>query len=191
MNYTIVHQEDFITNEWSGGTTTQFAIYPKDATLANRDFKWRLSSAKFTSTSSVFSDFSGYQRYLLSLQGELFVNHEGLYERTLFPFDVEYFLGNWTTKSTNSLDCVDFNFIVQKDLGTNLAVLKEDDSYATKRTGQLIIFTVGDCELYIRTTEKKHLNLKARDLLIIEEEDVFNSIKIIHADKPVIVCEVF
>ena len=62
MDYKIVKPEDFVVTQWSGGLTTQFAIYPEESTLAKRDFDWRVSSASFTTSSSQFSDFSGYQR---------------------------------------------------------------------------------------------------------------------------------
>ncbi len=30
MDYSILKKDDFITNNWSGGTTTELFIYPKD-----------------------------------------------------------------------------------------------------------------------------------------------------------------
>ena len=38
-------QADFVTTEWSGGTTTQLAISPERAAYGDREFLWRLSSA--------------------------------------------------------------------------------------------------------------------------------------------------
>ena len=190
MDYKIVKSEDFVVNQWSGGNTTQFVIYPEDSTLSKRDFDWRISSASFTTSSSQFSDFSGYQRYLLPLQGELFVDHENLYKRTLFPYDVEYFYGKWTTKSNNSLDCIDFNFIVREDLQANLAILREDDLYAPKKKGKLILYSKENSIIQISETEESTINLDAESLLIIEEEEILNCIKIIQCGSPVIICEV-
>lgn len=190
MDYKIVKPEDFVVTQWSGGNTTQFVIYPEGSTLSKRDFDWRISSASFTTSSSLFSDFSGYQRYILPLQGELFVDHEDLYSRTLFPYDVEYFYGKWTTKSNNSLDCIDFNFIVREDLQANLTILKEDDLYAPKKKGKLILYSKENSVIQISDTEETRMNLVAENLLIIEENDVFNCIKIIQSDVPIVICEV-
>lgn len=47
MKNTIRTKEDFIVTSWSGGETTQLAIYPEHASLSKRDFLWRISSATF------------------------------------------------------------------------------------------------------------------------------------------------
>lgn len=190
MDYKIVQPEDFVVTEWSGGNTTQFFIYPEGSSLAKRDFDWRISSASFTGSSSQFSDFSGYQRYILALQGELFVDHENLYSRTLFPYDVEYFYGKWTTKSNNSLDCIDFNFIVKEDLHANLAILKEDDLFAPKKKGKLILYSKSDSIIQLSDSQDTCINLDAENLLILEEKDAFNCVKIIQSESPVVICEV-
>jgi len=38
-------QSEYRTSSWSGGTTTQIAIFPPEAEYADRDFLWRVSSA--------------------------------------------------------------------------------------------------------------------------------------------------
>ena len=191
MDYKIVKPEDFVVTQWSGGLTTQFAIYPEESTLAKRDFDWRVSSASFTTSSSQFSDFYGYQRYIIALQGELFVSHENLYKRTLFPYDVEYFYGKWTTNSNNSLDCIDFNFIVKEDMQANLVVLKEDDLYAPKKKGKLLLYCTKDCIIQMSDTEDSCINLDAENLLIVEEKESFNCVKIIQCNSPIVICEVY
>ena len=46
MKWELITQEQYVTTLWSGGTTTQLAIAPEGAVYADRDFLWRLSSAK-------------------------------------------------------------------------------------------------------------------------------------------------
>ena len=46
MEWKLLTQADQVTTTWSGGTTTQLAIAPEGAVYADRDFLWRLSSAK-------------------------------------------------------------------------------------------------------------------------------------------------
>ncbi|WIO74683.1 HutD family protein [Porticoccaceae bacterium LTM1] len=66
----------FLHNRWDGGTTTELLIGPQGSTLAARDFDVRISCAR-VEQSGAFSDFSGYQRLLLILNGELTITHRG------------------------------------------------------------------------------------------------------------------
>ncbi len=186
----IIRKADFVLNHWSGGATTQVAISPKDASLANRDFTWRISSATFTDTSSRFSDFSGYQRCLLPLKGDIYLKHQGKYDTTLKPYDVEYFLGSWTTDSTNSLGCRDFNLIVKEGIDCNLVVAKEQTSYIPKRCGTLCLFSLEAFELDVFYDEVKTLKVEKEALIIIKEQDILNKLHITTLQAPVIICEI-
>lgn len=190
MKIQTISSKDYIVNNWSGGSTTQMCIFPVNSTLSERNFLWRISSASFTSTSSKFSDFSGYQRYLLALEGKLSVTHNGLYKKDLKPYEVEYFLGSWDTDSTNSLDCRDFNFIVKEGLESKLSILSESDEYIPKRNGKLCIFSVSDFQIELYTDSMEIVSFQANSLAIIEEEDKFNKLSVKMAVSPVIVCEV-
>lgn len=190
MKIQTISSKDYIVNNWSGGSTTQMCIFPVNSTLSERNFLWRISSASFTSTSSKFSDFSGYQRYLLALEGRLSVTHNGLYKKDLKPYEVEYFLGSWDTDSTNSLDCRDFNFIVKEGLESKLSILSESDEYIPKRNGKLCIFSVSDFQIELYTDSMEIVSFQANSLAIIEEEDKFNKLSVKMAVSPVIVCEV-
>ena len=46
MNITILSKSDYITSNWSGGSTTQLFISPATASYAERNFDFRISSAK-------------------------------------------------------------------------------------------------------------------------------------------------
>lgn len=185
-----IGKEDFVINDWSGGQTTQLAIYPQDATLGNRDFVWRISSATFTTTHSSFSDFSGYNRYILPLEGELSLFHKGLYQRALKPYEVEFFSGSWQTDSQNSANCRDYNFVVQEGKAINLQVLKSGETYIPKRTGTLCIFSVENFSLEIIKEKKETIQALSWELLILQEEESLHLIQIAQAKAPVIVCEV-
>lgn len=41
----LVRQDQQYTSTWNGGTTTEIAIYPKNAAYSHRDFVWRISSS--------------------------------------------------------------------------------------------------------------------------------------------------
>jgi environmental stress-induced protein Ves len=187
MKAKIVSKEDFITTKWAGGETTQLAIYPENSVFAERDFLWRISSATFTATDSTFSDFTGYQRYILPLKGELNIYHKGLYDRHLKPYEVEYFDGAWATRSTNSPDCRDFNFIVESGSLARLQVLLEGEEYFVRESAIAAFFSMDDFEIeHISFGDK--ISLGGFSLYVLET-DSEEQIRIFNARSPVIVAE--
>ncbi len=185
MKIKIIRKEDFITTKWAGGETTQLTIYPEDAVFANRDFLFRISSATFTSTESEFSDFTGYQRYILPLEGKLKLDHKGLYKRELNKYDAEYFDGSWSTYSENTLDCRDYNFIVKNGSQAKMQILNQGDEYSLKSSQIVTMFSMEDYEIQIGDEEKK---VEGFSLLVLETEKE-EKITIENATVPVIVTE--
>ena len=59
--------EDYLSTKWSGGQTTELLVEPDSSSLAKRDFDFRLSTATVIMNTVEFSDFTGYQRILMSL----------------------------------------------------------------------------------------------------------------------------
>lgn len=187
MKEKIIKKEDFKTTKWAGGETTQLAIYPEDANFSEKDFLWRVSSATFTSTESKFSDFSGYQRYILPLEGKLSVSHEGLYNRELDKYEVEYFDGSWSTFSENTLDCRDYNFIVKNGNLAKMQILKEGDEYILKCSGVVTIFSPTDFTLNLDNHDEKR-DIDGFSLFVLETDDE-EKISITSANAPVIITE--
>lgn len=71
LKWELLTQTDYVTTQWSGGTTTQLAIAPEGAVYAGRDFLWRLSSAKVEVERSDFTPLPDYNRLISILDGEL------------------------------------------------------------------------------------------------------------------------
>jgi environmental stress-induced protein Ves len=67
----LLKKESYQNMPWKNGQgeTAQIAIYPDGSSFANNDFQWRLSSAS-VKTSTPFSLFNGYDRWLTILNGE-------------------------------------------------------------------------------------------------------------------------
>ncbi|MEW8974467.1 MAG: HutD family protein [Tissierellaceae bacterium] len=187
MKEKVIKKEDFTTTKWAGGETTQLAIYPEDAIFSEKDFLWRISSATFTSTESKFSDFSGYQRYILPLEGKLSVYHDGLYNRKLDRYEVEYFDGSWSTYSENTMDCRDYNFIVKNGNLAKMQILKEGDEYLLKGSEIVTIFSMNDFVLNLKEREEKR-DIDGFSLLVLEIDDE-EKISITRANSPVIITE--
>lgn len=66
-----LRRADFSRQPWKngGGFTTELAIYRQAPPREEGDFVWRLSVAE-VQTSGAFSDFSGYERTIMLLEGE-------------------------------------------------------------------------------------------------------------------------
>lgn len=108
-----IEKERCVTGRWSGGTTTQLAIYPESADYAAQDYSWRISTATIETESSVFTPLPGFSRILTVLEGELELEHEGRHRSALQPFRQDRFEGGWRTASRGL--ATNFNLIFAED----------------------------------------------------------------------------
>lgn len=107
--------EQAISN-WSGGSTRQLVIYPFDASLAELDFIFRISTATVETTTSSFSKFVGFQRILMILEGELKIVHKEHYTKKLGQYHTDTFDGSWETTAEGKV--TDFNVIYSDKIKT-------------------------------------------------------------------------
>lgn len=112
MNMLHLTQTDYAVSRWSGGTTTQIAIFPPDASYSSRDFLWRISSAVVEDERSVFTPLPDYDRQLMLLDGSLLLRHDGGAPLRLDPYQVHAFDGGAATESQGR--CRDFNLMLRK-----------------------------------------------------------------------------
>jgi environmental stress-induced protein Ves len=120
----ITSPDQQLCSSWSGGTTTQLAIFPNSASVEKRNFDWRISTARVELEESVFSDFSGYQRIFLSLDNPLVINHAlptGVLQVNLNPFESTGFDGSWKTTSKGVV--TDFNVIFKPNYHPEVRVI--------------------------------------------------------------------
>ena len=178
MKIDIITNEETVVSTWSGGSTKQFYIFPKDATLQERNFDFRISSAIVEVEESEFTSFFGYDRYLIVLNGELEIVHANKYSKILKQYEVDSFLGDWKTTSKGKI--TDFNLIVKRgfkgelkylNLKTDVSILKEFSNHP-ERIGFFVIS--GELNVKINNSE---YNIQKGELLMIEnrgEKDSFN-----------------
>ena len=76
MEYEVLKKKQQHQAKWSGGKTTELGIFPKGASAAKKDFVWRLSTATCKKDKSKFTDYTGYNRVLLSLEGDVKLEHQ-------------------------------------------------------------------------------------------------------------------
>ena len=117
-NIELKRNNEFLTSEWSGGTTTEIAIYPKNALYSQRNFVWRLSSAKVEVEESTFTSLPDINRIIMILDGELKLEHVGYHQCTLEPFQQDRFSGSWNTKSYGRV--TDFNLMMSEECNGEL-----------------------------------------------------------------------
>ena len=117
----IVRNDQYETSQWSGGSTTEILIYPKASKYSERNFKYRISSAKVQVEESSFTSLPGVSRHLMLTTGNMTLEHENKYKITLKPFEQDQFLGDWTTKSFGK--ATDFNLMLREGCTGNLNLL--------------------------------------------------------------------
>lgn len=103
---------DHTVSRWSGGTTTQLAIFPEGADYARRDFLWRLSSATVELEESDFTPLPDYDRVISVLSGRMTLTHEDGEPLPLEPYGFHRFDGGVRTHSRGRV--TDFNLMLRK-----------------------------------------------------------------------------
>ena len=105
-------EKDYAVSRWSGGTTTQIALFPPESSYAGRDFLWRVSSAVVEDGESAFTPLPDYDRHLMLLEGSLLRRHDGGEPLPLDPYQPHAFDGGAETVSVGR--CRDFNLMLRK-----------------------------------------------------------------------------
>ncbi len=82
---------------------------------AERNFVWRVSSARVETEESEFTALPGIARCLMVLDGTLHLRHEGHYDVDLGRFAQDNFSGSWTTHSRGRV--TDFNLMTASGEG--------------------------------------------------------------------------
>lgn len=75
LKITAIEKKDMPVSEWSGGTTTEIAIYPAGAKYADREFIFRISTAKVELDESDFTSLPDYDRIIASIEGAMELTH--------------------------------------------------------------------------------------------------------------------
>lgn len=66
-----IELKDMNTSYWSGGTTTEIFIMPEGASYKDRDFLFRISTARVEKPESDFTLLPDYNRIIASLEGSM------------------------------------------------------------------------------------------------------------------------
>lgn len=170
----VIKNDKFIKSNWSGGTTTELMIYPKDSKYSMRNFLFRLSSAKVSLEESTFTNLPGIDRIIMIIDGEMTLFHEGHHSIKLKPFEQDSFKGEWTTKSKGRV--TDFNLMMAKGCSGKLEVLSLEKSESKNFAFENIhenhnkithAFYIIDGNIEVNTKSNEKLVLEKNDLLTV------------------------
>ena len=174
MSYTIdlVKKAEQHVATWSGGTTTQIAIYPKQAEYNKRNFLWRLSSARVDLEESTFTALPGISRILMVLAGQIRLEHQNHHIAKVKPYGQDQFSGDWTTRCFGKAS--DLNLMLRPGCEGKLTALFFDAQQQIAFTDDEIVNCVegttafycvdGSCEMMVG--QAPYL-LTAGDVLLI------------------------
>ena len=126
MKYRIIKPEEYETGVWSGGTTTQLAIYPPGASYADRNFMFRLSSATVDTEQSEFTHLPDYDRWLMIFEGSARLVHSSEREVTLNPYESDAFDGGISTVSFGRV--TDYNLMLRKGGAGSMKAIDLDEN---------------------------------------------------------------
>ncbi|MCB0380879.1 MAG: HutD family protein [Flavobacteriales bacterium] len=168
MNITILSKSDYITSNWSGGSTTQLFISPATASYAERNFDFRISSAKVEVAASTFTQLPNINRKLMVLEGEITVTHENHHSKTLKQFDTDTFSGDWKTTAIGT--CTDFNLMTKECINSELSYLSleanQSKNIELDNTFDTVCFYLHSGSLIAEINSKMY-ELKKESLLVL------------------------
>lgn len=141
---------DYVTRAWSGGQTTEILIAPEDSCLTKRNFDFRLSTATVASKTTEFSDFTGYERFIMSLDAPITLQHQNIMI-PLQPFEIYRFDGGTTMQSHGK--CQDFNVIFKKKYQVSVTVLQNNETVVLFTKGQSILYALQTIKVEVSALE--------------------------------------
>lgn len=113
MTVSVISRKDAVSTTWSGGTTTEFYLFPRDGSYKERRFDLRISSATVDLEASDFTLLPDYQRIITPLEGGFTLTYKETGEKvTLAPLEEDFFDGAYHTHSIGK--AIDFNVMYKK-----------------------------------------------------------------------------
>jgi environmental stress-induced protein Ves len=167
MQLHLTKKDQLQTNTWSGGTTTQLAIYPADVVYKNLDFIFRISTATIDVEESTFTRLPNINRVIMILDGELTIQHKNQYDKKLKKFDTDTFSGDWETTSIGKV--TDFNVMTRGTAKASASgfTLPEKSHKELLIDGHVMAIYVSLGEISV-----ENLQLSQGDILLITKETV-------------------
>ena len=176
MKIIISKRETQLTTQWSGGTTTQLAIFPSGAEYSKQNFFFRISTATVEVEESTFTQLPNVDRILMVLNGSLNISHKDHYTKRLNKFDIDTFNGGWETSAKGKV--TDFNLMTKDGYKGSLEAIQLNSSQDLKIdlsefTGIYLL----SGELEIKSNNVGH-HLSQKDFMLLSQEDKSEFVKL-------------
>ncbi|MGE7903233.1 HutD/Ves family protein [Peribacillus sp. NPDC094092] len=170
MSYSlkIIRKSEQITSLWSGGKTTQLAIYPEDGDYSKREFNWRISTADVEVDESIFTHLPGIQRIIMILDGEMLLDHKGNHRVQLQPFEQDRFDGGWTTRSMGRV--TDFNLMLAEGCEGDLSKIHLNDGIHSEVLGNGQ--SMKRSEVYYCFKGKSRMSIDEKETIVLGQGDL-------------------
>lgn len=167
MQFNIISPSRFKTVPWKNGKgSTKELLFEN---IEDDDaFAWRLSMAP-VSENGQFSDFSGYDRILILVEGNgITLSHDsGQVDYLEQRFDFAQFDGGWTTEATLSQDRItDFNIMTRQGFCVaHVDIFPQNGEHQFNvNAEQLLVFSL-DADIGLVTPDVETQRLEAKNLL--------------------------
>lgn len=131
-----IKKNEFKDSKWSSGVTTEVFIYPEDASVGEKNFDFRISTATCNEKVSNYTPYTGFNRYITPINNVMNIE-TGEEKFRLNPFEVLFFNGDDETKSSG--DVRDFNLIYKKGLDAKMYSLNINN-FVFKSENKSVIF---------------------------------------------------
>ena len=167
---TIIEPTSFIAMPWRNGLGTTIELLKQD--LSGVDgFAWRLSMADVT-TNGAFSNFSGYDRTLLLLEGKgLTLDSNGANHRLEKPLQSARFSGDDQTFATlHDGPVKDFNIMVQRQhCSARVTSALHPDESTLDVDGDILLVYAVDGELSLSGSEIRVPRIPSGHLCVVQD----------------------
>jgi len=172
MQINLTKKEQLKTSTWQGGTTTQLAIYPKEAIYKNLDFIFRISTATIEVEESTFTSLPNVSRVIMVLDGELTIQHKNQYTKQLKKFDTDNFSGDWETSSIGKV--TDFNVMTRGSAKANalgFSLLEKSKKEFILNSDIMAIY-VSSGAIVIELSSTQKVNASQGNIVLIRKEKI-------------------
>lgn len=152
MNYSIIGPCDFVAMPWRNGLGTTVELLQQELPTGT-GFAWRLSMAEVVNNGE-FSDFSGYDRILLLLEGNgLTLHSDGREQRLNKPLQAAQFRGEGPTYATLLNGPIrDFNVMTQrKYCSARVSSQPTTEPSRTEIDADIVLIYAVDAELRVES----------------------------------------
>lgn len=193
-SFKLIPKEEQKSSVWAGGSSTQLAIYPEDAEYSKVNFKWRLSSAKVEIAESTFTHLPKVDRYIMTLNGDLKLDHGEHGNVNLKPFQVHNFNGEWTTKSYGMV--TDFNLMLRDGCKGNISPIlmaSNSNHVIEKNLSQIEAFYCVEGTVTILINNEDNISLNQNDLLLLytDNEDIIVTLNSLEEDCKLVRAQIY